>query len=147
MPVRQKQIFPAIVVKIEESDPEAEVFPIHSESGLDAGILERAIAEVTVQRGHLFGEIGAHNVEPAIAVVVRDTNTHAGQGNPILIQGTAGGDGNFAECAVVVVVVQEARSAVASDVNVRPAVVVKIRRDRSHPIGASRLPVLVDENH
>ena len=52
-----------------------------------------------------------------------------------------------AEGAVVIVAIEQARRAVARDVDVRPAVVVEIGRRRAHPVGSRRSPVRADEDH
>ena len=57
------------------------------------------------------------------------------------------GNRNLPEGPVVVVAIQQARCAVAGDVDVRPSVVVEIGRRRAHPVGARRLPVAADEHH
>ena len=44
----------------------------------------------------------------------------------VFVEGGAGGDGYIRESAVAIVVVQNARSAVASDINVGPSVVVVV---------------------
>ena len=47
----------------------------------------------------------------------------------------------------MIVAIEQARSAVARDVDVRPAVVVEIGRRRAHPVGSGRPPVGADEDH
>ena len=77
----------------------------------------------------VVGEIGFENVEPAVAIVVADGHAHAGLLVAIVAVGASGDHGDIGECAVVVVVEQDAGLRIHRDVNIRPAVVVKIVGD------------------
>src|SRR5205814_9533409 len=72
---------------------------------------------------------------------------HPGERHSILIERAARGHGNFAESAVMIVAVEEARRTVAGDVNVGPAVIVEIGGDGTHSIGTGCLPALADKHH
>ena len=141
-----KMSFQPSLSKSKKSTPKPTILPVHAEAGLDAGVPEPA-AVVPVQRRHLLGEVRAHDVEPAVGVVVADAHAHAGQGDAIFVERAAGRDRDLAERPVVIVAIQQARRAVAGDVDVRPSVVVEIGRRRAHPVGARRLPVAADEHH
>ena len=106
-----------------------------------------AAAVVPVQRGHLLGEVRPHDVQPAVGVVVADADAHAGQGDAVFVERAAGRNRDLPERPVMIVAIQQARRAVAGDVDVRPSVVVEIRRRRAHPVRARRLPVAADEDH
>ena len=109
----------------------------------EAGVVEGAVAVVAVESRHLVGEVGADDVEPAVAVVVGDADAHAGEGDAVLVERAAGGDADLAEGAVVVVAVEQARRGVAGDVDVGPAVVVEIAADGAHAVRSDRPPVLL----
>src|SRR5260370_20097698 len=66
-------------------------------------------------------------MELAVAIVVRHGRAHACLRATVFVEGRAGGDGDVGKGAVAIVVIQNARSAVAGDENVRPAIVVKIQ--------------------
>src|SRR5437773_1100245 len=72
------------------------------------------------------GKIGAKNVEFGVTVEIRDGAAHAGLGAAIFVEGCAGDNGDIGKCAVMIIVVQDAWSAIASYVNIRPAVVVVV---------------------
>src|SRR5216683_2830090 len=82
------------------------------------------------------GKICLEQIEPAIAIVVRDGGAHAGLLAPVIIKRRARNNGDIGERAVVIVVVQDAGGAVASDENVRPAVVVIVERGNTEGIVA-----------
>ena len=85
-----------------------------------------AAAVVPVQRRHLFGEVRADDVQPAISVEIADTHAHAGKSDSILVEGGAGRHGDFPKRPVVIVAIEQARRAVTGDVDIGPTVVVKI---------------------
>ena len=138
--VGDEDIRPAVVVEVEEIDAEAEVLAVDAEPRLDARV-DEAGAVVAVQRGHLFGEVGPDDVEPAVGIVVADPDAHPGERHAVLVERRSGGNRDLAEGPVVIVAIQQARSAVAGHVDVRPSVVVEIGRRRPHPVGAGRPPV------
>ena len=77
MPIGQEEIFPAVVVVVEKTHAKTEILAVHAKAGLDAGVLERAVSEAVIQSGYLFGKIGAHDVEPAIAIKISDSDPHS----------------------------------------------------------------------
>ncbi len=141
-----KMSFQASLSKSKKPHAEAEVLAVHAQARLDAGVGEGA-AVVAVERGDLLGEIRSDDVQPAVGVEISDADAHAGQGDAILIERAAGRNRDLAEGPVVVVAIQQTRRAVAGDVDVRPAVVVEIRRRRSHAVRARRPPVAADKHH
>ena len=145
--VRDEDVLPAVVVDVDEVDAEADVLPVDAQPGPEARDLERARSVIAVERGHLFGEVRAHDVEPAIGIVVSDADAHPGERDAALVERASGLERHLAERPVVIVAVQLARRRVARDVDVRPAVVVEIRRRRAHAVGARGPPVAADEHH
>ena len=123
-------------------------------------VAESAVAVVVIEIAGVVGEIGFEDVEPAVAVVVRDGNAHTGLLVAILAVGAAGDHGDIGERAVVIVVKQNAGLGIDGDVNIRPAVVIEIVRDRGdgiaragfqdagflRDIGESSVAVVVIEN-
>ena len=144
MAVRQKKIFPAIVIEVEESHAEAKILPVDAQPGLDAGVFKSAVAIVAVQRGHLFGEVCSRNIQPAIAIEICHSDTHSGEGDSIFIQSATGRYRDFPERPIVIVAIKQAGSAVAGNVNIGPSVVVEVGRRRSHAVRTSGLPIPAD---
>src|SRR5690348_12170805 len=100
---------------------------MQAETGGEGRVGERAVAVVVVEGGGVVGEIGFEDVEIAVAIVVGHGRAHAGLGAPVLVEGGAGHHGHVGKGAIVVVVVENAGRAVASDINVRPAIVVVVQ--------------------
>ena len=147
MAVRKEKILPSIVVEVEKAHAEADVLSIDAEASLDADVLEGTIPVVPVQRGHLFGEIRADNVQPTICVEIPHRDAHSGQSNAIFIQRATRRNGDFAEGSVVIIAIEQTWRAIARNVNVRPSVVVEVRGRRSHAIGTGGLPISANKDH
>ncbi len=122
--IDEQQIGPAVVVHIDERHAPAEILRVQSESGGKGLVVKCAVAIVPVERGSIVGKIGFEKIQPAVAVIVADRGAHSGLLAPVIIKRGARNNGDVGERAVVVVVVEDAGSAVARDVYVRPAVVV-----------------------
>jgi len=67
-----------------------------------------AFPVVSVQGGHLVGEIRARDVEPAIRVEVSYGDSHARLGHTILIKSATGRNRDFPEGSVMIVAVEQA---------------------------------------
>src|SRR5581483_7153817 len=65
----------------------------------------------------------------------------------ILIEGTSGRNGHLAKRAIVIIAIKQAGSAVTSNVDIRPAIIIEICGSGSHPIGTRGPPIPADKNH
>jgi hypothetical protein len=74
----------------------------------------------------VVGEIRFENIEPAIAIVITDTDAHAGLFVTIFAVGASGYYGDVGEGAIVIVVIQNAGLRVDCNINIGPAVVIEI---------------------
>ena len=124
--VDKQQIGPAIVVKIQKHRAPAEILGVQTEAGGESHIVKVAIAIVAIERGSVVGEIGFENIELAVAVEIGDGRAHAGLLRAIFVEGRAGNDGDIGKRAIVIVVIENAGSAVAGDVDIRPAVIIEV---------------------
>ena len=100
---------------------------------------ESAVAVVVVEVAGVVGEVRFEDVEPSVAVVIGDANTHAGLFMAVVVVGAAGHHGDIGECAVVIVVEENAGLRVHGDINVRPAVVVEIIGNGGDGVSRARL--------
>ena len=108
----------------------------------------------------IVGEVGLEDIEPAVAVVVGDGNSHSGLLVAVLAVSASRHDGDVRESSIVIVVEQDAGFRVDCDVNIGPAVVIEIRRQCGDGIawtgfedarlfrnvGESAVAVVVEEN-
>src|ERR1700730_13110546 len=72
----------------------------------------------------------------AIAVVVGDGRAHPCLVAAVFIEGRACGYGDVGECSIVIIVVENARGTVAGNVNIGPAIFVKIEGGNAEGIMA-----------
>src|SRR6266404_659211 len=74
------------------------------------------------------------DVQKPVAVIVTDGHAHPRLRLAVFVVSRSGFDRNVGECAVAVIAVEDARSRITGDVEVRPAVVVEVGDDRGHCI-------------
>src|ERR1700730_98307 len=134
--VDEQEIRPAAVIEIEKHGAPAEILRVQAEAGVEGDIVKGAVPIVAVERGSIVGKIGFKNVQVTIAVEIGNGRTHAGLFFPIFVEGGAGEGGYVGKGAVAIVAVENAGGAVASDVDVRPAVFVEIERGNAESVVA-----------
>src|SRR5439155_1375109 len=84
------------------------------------------VAEIVVKRRRVAGEIRFDQVEIAVEIVIGDRDAHAGLRLAVGAESATSFDGDVGEGAVLLVLIKGAGGGIVGDVNVRPAVVVKI---------------------
>ena len=80
--------------------------------------------------------MGLEDVEVAVEVEIADPDPHAGLLHAVFVERDAALEAGLGERAVVIVAEEEAGRGIAGDVDVRPAVVIEIGRDRGHAVAA-----------
>src|SRR2546426_2846257 len=78
MPVTDQDVWPAIVVHIEESAAPAKILRVRTEAGSKSSIFEIRSTQVVVQRRRVSGEIGFDDIEIAVHIVISRGDSHAG---------------------------------------------------------------------
>src|SRR5262249_5879900 len=92
-------------------------------------VSESPVSIVVIEIAGVVGEVCFENIQPTIAVVVADRDSHPRLLVAVVAVCATGGDSNLAESAVVVVVEEHAGLGVHGDMNVGPAIVVEIVRN------------------
>ena len=141
VPVGEEDILPAVVVEIQETGPETQILGVHSQTNLQARVVEAAVAVVLIESRDLVGKVRAHDIEPAIPVIVGNSDPHARHGSAVLVERASGGHSDLAERPVLVVSVEQARGGITSDVDVWPAIVVEVRGRCAHAVRTDWAPV------
>ncbi len=80
--------------------------------------------------------MGFQDVEIAVQIVVADAQSHAGLLHAVFVQGHSAFQANLGKSSVVVVFEKKAGGGVAGNIDVGPAVVVKIGGGGSHAVAA-----------
>src|SRR5260370_59545 len=88
MALHSKQIFPAVIVKIEKPHSPSGVCQRHRpKPGWRAYIGECPVAVVLIESVPLIGQVGNNDVWPSVIVVVRKVDSHARVGTAVNIHG------------------------------------------------------------
>src|SRR5947208_7266775 len=127
MSLRNEEIFPAIIVVIEQMrTPTGKSKSPAAHAGRVGHILEAAFAVVVKEVIAFIRKVRDDNVGATVIVVVAEVSPHPCKRFAVLIVGNACRKADFGERAISVVVVQEARHRIVGDKDVREAVVVII---------------------
>ena len=126
------EVGPAVLVGVQEGEAPAEQ-KIAAEAGPFRNVFEKFPVLVAVERRPVAGKIGLGNVEEAVAVIIRDGDSHAGLKPSIVVVGDPGRAAALFERAVVPVAIEKARRLVAGDVDVGPAVVIEVGGGDAEP--------------
>src|SRR5205807_8776030 len=125
-----------VIVRVEERHAPAEILGVQAESRGKSLVVKRSVTVVVVERGGIVGKICLEKIQPAVAIVVADRRAHAGLLASVIVESGPGNNGDIGECAVLIVVVQDAGGAVAGYENMRPAVVIVIQRGNAKGVMA-----------
>src|SRR5258708_35891904 len=97
------------------------------------------MAVVGMRGGGVAKKIVLKRARPPVAVVIRAGGSHPRLFAPVFVKCNTGHDRDIREGSVVIVVIQNARSAIAGHVNIRPAVVIEVQSrnaERKMTVGA-----------
>src|SRR5438270_10519519 len=97
-------------------------------------VFKKTATAVSVHRRQVIGKMRLEDVREAIAIVIANRYTHAGLRLAVFVVGQAGLKRDILEGAVAIVFIKDARRRVASDVDVRPAIVIIIGDDGGHRV-------------
>src|SRR5207245_5065618 len=134
--VADEDVRPAIVVHVEETAAPAEILRVLAETALIGGVLEIRAAEIVVKRRRVAGEIRFDQVEIAVEIVIGGRDAHAGLRLAVGAESATSFDGDVGEGAVLLVLIKGAGGGIVGDVNVRPAVVIKIGGEHTEAVRA-----------
>ena len=91
-----------------------------------------------IEIASVIGEISLEDVEPAIAVIISDADAHSGLFVAVFAIGASCHHGDIRERAVMIVAKENARFRIHRDINIRPAVVIKIRAGCGDGVSGTR---------
>src|SRR5262249_13547564 len=119
--------FPAIVVVIDQPGSPAGMQDAGARhSCLPGNIIEGSSRPVLEESVALRSESVHEDIGPAVVVVIRKIDTHAGEGLTILIESHPHLARDFAEGAVATIAKELLRKGIVGDDDVRPAIAVKV---------------------
>ena len=136
MPVANQNVRPAVIIHIEKTAAPSEILRVLAEPALKRGVLKVRPAKIVVQGGRVAREIRLHQIEIAIEIVIGSGNAHARLRLPVGAQCAAGFQRNVGERSVLFVLIECASRRIIGDINVRPAIVVEIRRQHAQSVSS-----------
>src|SRR6266446_9687980 len=127
MAVHQQKVGPAIVVKIKKHGAPAKVSGTGAKTRGIGHVGKGSVAIIVIKRGGVVGEVRTEKIQIPIAIVICNRGAHARLLAAVDVVGHARKNTYVREGSVAIVLVEDARCAVAGHVDIRPAVVVKIK--------------------
>src|SRR6266849_10913793 len=134
--VANENVGPAVVVHVEKPAAPAEILGVLPEAALVSGVLEIGAAEIVVKRGCVAGKICFDEIEIAVEIVIGGGDAHARLRLAIGAESAPRFHGDVGESAVLLILIEGAGGGIVGDVNVRPAIVVKIGSEHAEAEGA-----------
>src|SRR5262249_14106549 len=110
--INDQDVFPAVVIEIDEADAPTEKSCVDTQSRAVAHISEKALPVVLVKRRYVIGKVGLDDVKKSVVIEVGCGGAHASLLLSILIESRAGGYPDIRERAVAIVAEQDARSGI-----------------------------------
>src|SRR6266849_8736948 len=103
MSVGEDEIGPAIIVKVKKHGAPAQILRVQTKSRGESHIRKDSSTVIAVQGRRVIGEVGLKNIQPSVAVVIRDGSSHARLLAPIFVERHSSHDSNIGESAIAIV--------------------------------------------
>src|SRR5438034_4419816 len=123
---RHEQVRIAVVIQINNPRAPTHVTRLDPQARGRGGVLKVRLSIVTIKNVPIIGEVRLEDIEVPIQIIIAHCDAHARLRQAVVVQGHAPQKALFAKRSIVVVHEKKARSGIASDVNVRPAIFIKI---------------------
>src|SRR5229473_530442 len=136
MSVGQDEIWPAVIVKVKKHGAPAQILRVQTESRGVSHIRKNSFTVIAVQGRRVIGEVGLKNIQPPVTVVIRDSSSHTRLLAPIFVERHSSHDRNIGESAIAIVVIKNTWGAVASYVDIWPAIIVEVECGNAEGITA-----------
>src|SRR5713226_1180093 len=120
-----EQVWIAVVIEIHNPRAPAHVTSLDAKARGGCGVLEVGFSIVAIKNVPIVGEVCLKKIEVPVQIVIPHSDTHARLCHAVIVQRDAPQDSLFAKSPIVVVHEKEARSGIASDVNVWPAIFIE----------------------
>src|SRR5205823_9273816 len=119
-----KQVGQSVVVQISDACTPSDVARFNAQAGTNGDVVKVPFAVVSVKHVGVVGEVCFENVDIAVEVEVSDGDAHTSLLQTVFAERDAAFEGLLTKGAIMLVAKEPARSGIARDINIRPAVVV-----------------------
>ena len=135
MAIGNKEVLPAIVVKIQKPRAPLHVFVRDRTEASLVGNIFKASSIVVIESTVILSEVRDQKVQPAVVIIVAHSDTHGRLSPSLPVDRTSGFKGDFFKRSVTFVAPEKIGDGVICHVNVRPSVVVVIDPSHAKPVG------------
>src|SRR5713226_725531 len=139
MSVGEDEIGPAIIVKVKKHGAPAQILRVQTKSRGEGNIRKDSFTVIAVKGRRVIREIGLKNIQPSVAVVIRDGSSHARLLAPIFVEGYSCHHRNIGESAIAIVVIKNTWGTIAGYINIWPAIIVKVEGGNAEGIVSTGL--------
>ena len=134
MTVHEQEVRPTIIVEVKKHSAPAEVLSVRAKSSSIGDVGKRPVSAVVIERRSVVRKVCAEQIEASVTIIVGDGRTHAGLLATIGVVGDTRQDADVCKRPVSIIMIKNAGSAVASHVDVRPAIIVIVKRRNAETI-------------
>src|SRR5260370_7173702 len=122
MSVAEDEIGPAVIVKVKKHGAPAQILGMQTKSRGEGNIRKDSFAVIAVQGRRVIGEVGLKNIQPSVAVVIRDGCSHARLLSPILVERYSSHHRNIGKGSIAILVIENPWAALAPHADIRPPI-------------------------
>src|SRR5207249_3001805 len=135
----EKNVGTTIVVEVHNPGAPIDITGFNGKTGRQCAILEAPLASIDVQHIGVAPKMGLKDIQLAAESCVPNSHAHAGLLNTVFAQSGPGNQSHFLERAVTPVAEEQARAGIARNIDIRPAVLVKVGSDYRKAIAGRHL--------
>ena len=139
MAVADQNVCPPVVVHVEESAAPSQILRVRAQPRSEGRIFESRSAQIMIKRRRVAGEVGFHDVEIAVEIVVRGRNPHTSLRLAVGAERASRLNRDILEFSVLLILVERAGGRIVGDINIGPTVVVEIRGEDAQSVRAVRI--------
>src|SRR5262245_5653178 len=132
--IRDKQVYPAVIVIVEEFGSPANVETHRSHFSRVRDVGERIVPVIPIQGIVLIGEVRLEQVQLSVVIEVGNCDAHAPLLAAVAIDGSARNEADLLEGTVSIIVVQEGRRRIIRDIDIDESIFVEVTADHSQPV-------------
>src|SRR5260370_20593806 len=127
MPIGDKNVFPAVVVVVQETDTKPKKRNTdRAEACRARPIVERAVPVIVIEIVRVVREIRFDQVWKTVVIVVAEIHTHSRLFAAVFAERHTGRYRNFRERFALIVVIEQTRGRIVRHINVRPSIAVVV---------------------
>ena len=130
----------AVVIQVRHGSAPSHVAGLYRQSRLSCHLVILPLAQACVEAMGVVREVGLQHIQNAVAIEVGHRKAHAGLLHAVGIQGQTALDAFLGKRPVVIVMEEQRRRGITSQVDIRPPVVIKVGCNGRESKGRTRLP-------